>query len=297
MHPDQVPIATQTVRRLVAEQLPIWAGRPIEPCASEGTVNAIFRIGSSLAARFRMRRSDPEALRASLAAESAAARELAEHTSVPVPQVVAIGEPGAGFPLPWSVQTWLPGRSATQEDVGRSTPFAHDLAAFLRDVRSIDRRERSFSGTGRGGKLRDHDEWVVTCFERSRSLLDVVSLRRLWRRYRELPRHPGETMTHGDLVPGNVLVSDGRLAGVLDVGTYGSADPALDLVSAWHLLEVEPRAVLRTALSCSELEWERGKAWAFVQAMGLVWYYERSNPPMSRLGRRTLDRLSAAETT
>jgi hypothetical protein len=27
------------------------------------------------------------------------------------------------------------------------------------------------------------------------------------------------------------------------------------------------------------------------QAMGLVWYYEHSNPTMSAIGRRTLDRI------
>jgi hypothetical protein len=32
-------------------------------------------------------------------------------------------------------------------------------------------------------------------------------------------------------------------------------------------------------------------AWAFVQAMGLVWYYEVNNPLVSLWGRRTLDRL------
>jgi hypothetical protein len=37
-------------------------------------------------------------------------------------------------------------------------------------------------------------------------------------------------------------------------------------------------------------------AWAFQQAMGLVWYYLDSNPPMSRWGRRTLDRIVDAWT-
>jgi aminoglycoside phosphotransferase (APT) family kinase protein len=101
-------------------------------------------------------------------------------------------------------------------------------------------------------------------------------------------------MTHGDLVPGNVLVAGGRLVGVIDVEDVGPADPALDLVGAWHLLEAGPRGVLREDLGCDDAEWERGKAWAFAQAMGLVWYYVASNPIMSALGRRTLDRLLGA---
>ena len=98
-------------------------------------------------------------------------------------------------------------------------------------------------------------------------------------------------MTHGDLVPGNVLVADGRLVGIIDVGGLGPADPALDLVSAWHLLEAGPREALREDLGPDDLQWERGKAWAFEQAMGLVWYYARSNPTMAALGRLTLSRL------
>jgi aminoglycoside phosphotransferase (APT) family kinase protein len=116
----------------------------------------------------------------------------------------------------------------------------------------------------------------------------------MWAAFRELPREAPDVMSHRDLTPGNVLITGGRLAGVLDLGSYGAADPALDLISAWNLLEAAPRQVLRTALRCTGLEWERSKAWAFQQAMGLVWYYADSNPVMSRLGRTTLDRIMAA---
>jgi aminoglycoside phosphotransferase (APT) family kinase protein len=103
----------------------------------------------------------------------------------------------------------------------------------------------------------------------------------------------GDVMTHGDLIPGNVLVSTGRLAGIIDVGGLGPADGAVDLVGAWHLLDAGPRQLLRDDLGCDDLEWERGKAWAFEQSMGAVWYYVESNPAMARMGRRTLGRLMA----
>jgi aminoglycoside phosphotransferase (APT) family kinase protein len=204
-----------------------------------------------------------------------------------------VGEPGAGYPLPWSVQTWLPGTVATDEDPGQSAAFARDLAEFIHGVRAIDTHGRAFSGTGRGGDLRSHDAWMETCFERSEQLLDVPRLRRTWAIMRDLPRSDPDVMTHGDLIPGNVLVCGGRLAGVIDVGGMGPADPALDLVGAWHLLETGPRQVLRDDLNCDDLDWERGKAWAFEQSMGAVWYYVESNPAMSLMGRRTLQRILA----
>jgi aminoglycoside phosphotransferase (APT) family kinase protein len=137
---------------------------------------------------------------------------------------------------------------------------------------------------------------METCFGNSGQLLDVPPLRRLWRRLRELPRNTPDVMTHGDLIPGNVLVSNGRLAGILDVGGLKPADRALDLVGAWHLLETGPRELLRNDLHCDDLQWDRGKAWAFEQAMGAIWYYAESNPAMSRMGRRTLDRIITDET-
>jgi aminoglycoside phosphotransferase (APT) family kinase protein len=293
MHPNQLPLAVTTVRELVDQQFPAWRGLPIREVASQGTVNALFRIGEALVARFPLEPGDVAATRRELESEARAARELLGRTRFRTPQPVALGEPGAGYPLPWSVQTWLPGTAATHEDPGESVGFAHDLAEFIRGVRAIDTRGRTFSGSGRGGELRSHDAWMETCFERSGLLLDVPRLRRMWAVLRTLPRSAGDVMTHGDLIPGNVLVRDRRLAGVIDVGGLGPADPALDLVGAWHLLEAGPRRALRDDLGCDDLEWERGKAWAFQQAMGLVWYYVESNPAMSQMGQRTLQRIIA----
>jgi len=103
-------------------------------------------------------------------------------------------------------------------------------------------------------------------------------------------------MSHTDLVPGNVLVRDGRLAGVLDGGGFSPADPALDLVAGWHLLDTERRERPRRGLGCDEHEWLRGAAWALAQALGLVWYYDVMNPPLASTGRRTVDRVLAALT-
>jgi aminoglycoside phosphotransferase (APT) family kinase protein len=294
MHANQLAVTPETVRRLVDEQFPGWRSLSIRSVASQGTVNAIFRIGDELAARFPLERRDVESMRRRLESEAEAARELFGRTRFATPQPVALGEPGAGYPLPWSVQTWLPGVVATDDDPGESIRFARDLAEFIHGVRAIDTRGRRFRGEGRGGDLTAHDAWMETCFGRSERLLDVPGLRRMWAGLRELPRSAADVMTHGDLIPGNLLVSGGRLSGVLDVGGLGPADPALDLVAAWHLLEAGPRQVLRSELGCADLEWERGKAWAFEQALGAAWYYVDSNPAMSRMGQRTLHRLMAA---
>ena len=155
-------------------------------------------------------------------------------------------------------------------------------------MRAIDTRGRTFRGGNRGGHLPDHDAWVEACLDRSDAVLDVPPLRRLWAELRDLPPRERRRDDHGDLIPGNVLVAGGRLAGVSTSAASGLADPALDLVAAWHLLDPGPREALRTDLACAEVEWARGAAWALEQAVGLVRYYPRATRPMSRLGRRTL---------
>jgi aminoglycoside phosphotransferase (APT) family kinase protein len=50
-----------------------------------------------------------DATRRWLEAEARAARKLLGRTRFPTPRPVALGEPGPGYPMPWSVQTWLRG--------------------------------------------------------------------------------------------------------------------------------------------------------------------------------------------
>ncbi|OBB24288.1 aminoglycoside phosphotransferase [Mycolicibacterium peregrinum] len=294
MHAGQLTISALTVRALIDDQFPQWRDLPLQRVSTSGTVHAIFRIGDGLAARFRLQVDDVESVWSEVRAESEAARELADRTRFATPAPVALGSPGGDYPMPWLVQTWLEGTIALDDDPGESEGFAADLGDFITGVRQIDTRGRRYDSRGRGGELASHDEWVQECLARSAGLLDVVVLRRIWEEMRELPRGDSpDVMNHGDLLPGNLLVQNGRLVGVLDVGGLAPADPALDLVCAWHLLEPGPRRVLRERLDAGEAEWERGKAWAFEQAIGAVWYYVDSNPIFSQVGRRTLERIVA----
>ena len=295
MHPGQLPVPPTTAGQLVAEQFPQWRHLPVRPVPSPGTVNAIFRIGEDLVARFPLLADEgAEAVHALLHAEAAAAEELAGRTRFATPRPVAVGAPGAGYPLPWLVNTWVSGAPATADSHRDSTSFAEDIGDFIASVRSMDTRGRTYDGDGRGGDLLSHDEWMQECLDRSEELLDVATLRAVWADMRELPR--GDTpdvMSHCDLIPPNLLFAEEHLIGVLDVGGLGAADPALDLVSAWHLFGTEPRRVLRDRLGSDDAEWERGRAWAFEQAMGVVWYYVQSSPAMSEGCRRTLERIVA----
>src|SRR5206468_4281098 len=105
--------------------------------------------------------------RAVLEREAEASAELVRVSPFPTPEPVALGEPGAGYPMPWSVQTWLPGTVASDADPSGSDAFAQDLATLIATLRMAETRGRRFSGGGRGGVLTHHDEWMEECFEES----------------------------------------------------------------------------------------------------------------------------------
>jgi aminoglycoside phosphotransferase (APT) family kinase protein len=187
MHPGQLTVGVDTVRALVDRQFSAWRDLPIREVRSHGTVNALFRVGDTLVARFPLVLGEVGATRHWLETEARAARELLGRTRFPTPEPVGLGEPGSRYPLPWSVQTWLPGHRRHGRGPGCVAGVRHDLAEFIRDVRAIETCGRTFRGLGRGGHLPDHDSWMQTCFERSEQLLEVAPLRRLWAELRELP--------------------------------------------------------------------------------------------------------------
>lgn len=202
-----------------------------------------------------------------------------------------LGAPGHGWPGDWSVLTWLPGAIADPHGDAANTGLAGDLATLIRALRRVPTEGRVFRDSGRGGALTDHDDWVAHCIEQSRGLLDTRAMTAMWGAVRDLPREGPDVMSHTDLIPGNLVVREGRLTGVLDTGGYQAADPALDLVCAWHLFDAPAREALRNALGVGDLEWARGRPWAFEQAAGLVWYYRSTNPVMADLGRTSLARI------
>ncbi|AXL11710.1 hypothetical protein DXT68_05810 [Microbacterium foliorum] len=289
MHEGELELTDDDAARLIVGRFPEFALLPLRRVRTSGTVNRIIRIGDDLAARFPLL----PATETALAAEAEAMSEFAQTCTVAAPQPVGIGEPTSEYPSAWAVQTWVPGETASHDHQEASDSLAMDLAELIASLRTADVRGRVFDGQGRGGALTDHDEWIALCIDRSSHLLDTARVQRLWRALRVVPPSGPDVMSHRDLTPFNLLVSDDHLVGVLDGGGFGPADAALDLVGAWHLFDGPRRRILRDRLGSGEAEWLRGAAWALQQAMGLVWYYEDSHPDMSALGLSTMHRLLA----
>ena len=122
------------VRRLLAAQHPQWADLPITPVENDGWDNRTYRLGDELTVRLPTAAGYVPAV----AKEDTWLPSLAPELPLPVPEPVATGEPGEGYPFPWSVRRWLPGspaRAHLVDDLGR---FAADLAGFLRALWAVD---------------------------------------------------------------------------------------------------------------------------------------------------------------
>src|SRR5439155_476928 len=93
---------------------------------------------------------------------------------------------------------------------------------------------------------------------------------------------------HGDLVYLNLLVKDGRLSGVIDWGTSGVGDPAIETTVAWSLFPPDARDAYRDALEIDDATWERGKGWVLTGVFGIP-YYRETNPVL------VADKITAIE--
>lgn len=291
MHVDEIETDAALVRRLLAGQFPSWADLPIARVASYGTDHDIYRLGDHLAARLpRIGWASKQA-----AKEAQWLPKLAPQLPLEVPVQLALGRPAEGYPFDWSVVTWLPGEDAsgTIDDLERA---AVDLAAFVTALREIDTTGAHPRPPGsRGGPLAEGDEQVRRSIAQLGDRIDGDAALRAWAASLDAPPWKGaEVWVHGDLLPGNLLVVDGRLSAVIDFGGLNVGDPACDLQPAWNLFTGSSRLRFRAELEVDEASWLRGRGWALYQAVAALPYYWHSNPGMVRQASHALTQVLAA---
>jgi len=294
MHPGQVTVDPAALAAAIAAQVPELAGLPVRPLDSAGTVVAPFRVGQRHLARLPLVPSAEPAAREQLLREADHARFLSGRLPVDVPLPEHLGEPYAGYPGWWSVWTWVEGTSLDRAVGVDQGQLAVDLARLLRTFHELPTGGSSWNNTGRGGRPLADTDWVRSSIERSAHLIDTTAATAVWERALSAPPLRGPALTiHGDPVPGNLIMRDGRLAGLVDIAEPSIGDPAADLVPAWAVFDGEARDAFRVAMHAEDDAWERGRGWAFEMAIGALHYYEHTNPVFFTQARRTLERLLA----
>jgi aminoglycoside phosphotransferase (APT) family kinase protein len=97
------------VSRLVGTQFSQWAGLPVRPVDAAGWDNVTFRLGEEMSVRL----PSAEEYVPGVHKEQRWLPVLAGQLPLPIPELVAVGEPGCGFPWSWSVYRWIDGAPVT----------------------------------------------------------------------------------------------------------------------------------------------------------------------------------------
>jgi len=289
LHDDQLPIDEALVRSLIASQFPQYSGLPLHQLDLSGSTNTLFRLGDDLVVRLPLQ---PGA-GAAIVSERRWSEVFRTRLPVALPETVAIGRPGSGYPEPWAILRWLPGdRPGAYEPGAPSDPvrsrLAADLAAVITALRDTPLTEQAVHDPRlrgyRGRSLAEFDPsvrgYLADCRADGDIDLDLDLAQQVWERALELPgsgQPAADRWYHGDLVAENLLVRDGRLAAVVDFAV-SVGDPTVDLHGAWELFDPPAREVFRQRLQVDDATWLRGRAWALGIALGTFSYYWHSLP-------------------
>jgi aminoglycoside phosphotransferase (APT) family kinase protein len=273
LHDEEVAVTSSLVRHLVASSFPQWADFPLTRVASTGTDNAIFRLGDQLGLRFpRVGWAENQ-----IAKESEWLPRIALQLPVEVPEPLAVGEPGAGYPFPWLVFRWLEGDDMQHLEDVDFDQLARDIAAFVHALEAIDATGVPLGGR-HGGRMWADDETVRSCIEALQDEIDANLALSVWEAALEAgPWRRPPVWVHGDLLPGNVIVRDGRVTGIIDWSSAGAGDPACELMIAWALPPAA-RALYRSLLELDEPAWARARGLVVEQAVNFITYYRTSIP-------------------
>jgi aminoglycoside phosphotransferase (APT) family kinase protein len=258
-------ITPDLVSRLIAGQFPQWAGLPVHP-VPEGWDNITFRLGAGLSVRL------PSAARYApqVDKEHRWLPVLARQLPLPIPEPVARGAPGCGYPWPWSVYRWHPGEPASRAALPDLPRFAADLAGFLARLYQADPAGGPPPGDHnffRGGPVAVYDTETRDAIAALGPSAETGGAARVWRAALAAPWRGRPVWVHGDVSSGNVLARGGRLSAVIDFGCLGVGDPACDLTIAWTFFSGPARQAFHGQLPVDAATWARGRGWAVWKAL------------------------------
>lgn len=197
MQDEQPTIDAALARRLVAEQFPHWAHLPVRAMPTQGWDNRSFLLGSGMVLRL----PSAQAYAAQVPREQRWLPYLRRHLPVEIPQPLAQGRPGCGYPFAWSVYRWIDGDTVASRPPSDLHLFVTDLARFLNALRAVPAADGPAAGEDnfhRGGALGVYDAQAREAFAvcatgstpRSRSACGTPA----WRR-RGRSRRSGFTAT------------------------------------------------------------------------------------------------------
>jgi aminoglycoside phosphotransferase (APT) family kinase protein len=272
---------------MVNSAFPQWTGLPLAPVESFGTDHLLWRLGGDMVVR--------------IPARYEAASQIHQHADwldrfsglpLDVPKVFGLGFAGADCPYPWCVTSWIEGRDASRYDVTDWDHAALALGQFLTGLRALDPTLGQPSGPAnalRGTSLHRLDSLMRPAFAALSDLYDLARLTKLWDDALAVPEWmDAPVWVHGDLHGANILLRDGKVAGVIDFGLVSVGDPACDLAPAWTFLPSAQRDAFRLAVGLDEVSWLRGKGWGLYAGVIALARHRIGNSVLNSMGQRAI---------
>ncbi|GIH61826.1 aminoglycoside phosphotransferase [Microbispora siamensis] len=254
------------VKRLIADQFPQWRDLPVTPVQVDGRDNRTYRLGEEMTVRLPTAAGYAPAVDK----EHRWLPVLAPSLPVAVPEPLAKGAPGAGYPFEWSVRRWLEGETASAGRIDDLPAFAVAVAEFLLALQSADATDGPRAGAHsfhRGASPAHYDDETRRTLAALDGRVDTARATAVWDAALKATWQGAPVWFHGDLASGNLLVREGRLTAVIDFGTSGVGDPACDLVIAWTMFAGESRKAFRTTVRQDPATWARARGWALWKAL------------------------------
>ena len=278
-----VTIGPALVQALLQEQHPDLAHlTPVK--VAEGWDNALFRLGDGLAVRLPRRAASATLIEH----EQRWLPQLAARLPLPAPVPLRTGVPGHLFARSWSIVRWLPGENllhASLLDTVATTAVLEELFLALHQPAPPDAPRNPW----RGVPLAMRTEALHTHLQQVDDRVDRSAVLGLWEQALSAPPWSSPPVwLHGDLHPGNLLVSNGYLSGVIDFGDLTSGDPATDLAVLWMLppsIRTRFNAWMGADVDALQM---RTRGWAL--ALGLAYLaHSRDDAAMASLGQSTVN--------
>jgi aminoglycoside phosphotransferase (APT) family kinase protein len=289
---EKADITAELVSRLVAAQFPQWAGLAVRPVEPGGWDNVTFRLGPGLSVRL----PSADCYAEQVGKEHRWLPALAGRLPLPIPEPIARGAPGCGYPWPWSVYRWLEGEPATAGRVGNLSRFAAEVADFLAALYRIDPADGPPPGAHnffRGGPLAVYHAETMEAIAALGDEVDAGRAAEVWQAALAAPWPGPPVWVHGDVSPENLLVAAGRLSAVIDFGCCAVGDPACDTAIAWTFFSGKSRRVFRARLPVDQATWARGRGWALWKALIVLVGALRDDPADAAQTRQVIGEILA----
>ena len=258
------------VRQLVEDQFPRFAHLAITAVQPGGWDNRTFRLGEELVVRL----PSAACYAPQIAREAVAFEALAGKLPAAIPQRVASGGPGRGYPHGWAINRWIAGSPAGDAGTIDLPAFAGQCGRFLARLHDLEAGnllppgpENFHRGAGLGTYAPEVEEALTRLSDEGLR----ARIGQAWSLALESDHDGVPCWVHGDFYPWNLLVDGaGTLCGVIDWGLAATGDPACDLALGWTCFESGGREALYAARRPDPVLWDRARGWSLWKAVTLA---------------------------